>query len=132
MTRYREGSRLQQCWAKWEAEGSQAMFDFGLTLGLATTTLKHWTRLWERESGTAPSLPVKQMAAKAYISQVKKRIKVSYSPKVAYLVEQGPQASIVMWEDSGREDCIGNQFLGLPTVRRDDPKPIQRRGGLDD
>jgi hypothetical protein len=64
-------------------------------------------------------LTAKQEASRQFIKQTKKRIKVSYTDRVAYLVTQGPQASIVMWEHNGAEDCISNKFLGLPSTHRD-------------
>jgi hypothetical protein len=74
-----------------------------------------------------PNQPTqKQIAAKQYALDTKNRIKVSYAPKkAARLIKQGPQQSIIMWEHDGSEQCISNEWLGLPVERRE-PLAVRR------
>jgi hypothetical protein len=150
LTRFRPGSRKQAVWEIYATKGLQAAFEFGLTQGLAANTVKAWHSMWKNfgdapveakiktpripkadmpkvvSTETGEELTTKAMANKVYISQTKKPVKVTYSKRKAYLVEQGPQASIIMWEHNGAEDCISNEHLeGIPTVRRE-PRAVRR------
>jgi hypothetical protein len=44
---------VQQVWEVYKDKGSQDAFDFGLTLNLAVSTLKQWTRAWAKEDDDA-------------------------------------------------------------------------------
>jgi hypothetical protein len=48
-------------------------------------------------------------------------IKVSYATSPndkAWLIEQGPQASLIRWKHSGLTQAVGNQWLGLPVLTK--------------
>jgi hypothetical protein len=40
----------------------------------------------------------------------------------AWLVEQGPQTSVIRWQHSGLTQALANQWLGLPVVKAEDLK----------
>ena len=59
-----------------------------------------------------------------------KIIEVNYvkdpAQRKAYLVTQGPEASVVRFIHSGIEQCISNTYLGLPIERREGENKINR------
>jgi hypothetical protein len=128
MGRYKEGSRIQQVWSIFEKDGGKAAFEFGSTLNLKENTLKHWVGVWSRELGkpnevATPKAPRQPRQPKAngepqpVVRHFKQVLEVSYCPapnNKVYLLEQGPQQSIVQFLHDGREQCIGNEWLGLP------------------
>jgi transposase-like protein len=62
--------------------------------------------------------------------RTKKLVTVNYAKKpnnVAYLIEQGPQVSLVRWKHNGMDQALGNEWIGLK-VERDTSKTIERGG----
>jgi hypothetical protein len=52
-----------------------------------------------------------------------KEITVGYADKPnnkAWLVDQGPQVSVVRWKHSGLTQAISNEWLGLPVLTKDE------------
>jgi len=130
---YKPGSGVAAVHEQYKAAGSQAAFDHGISLGLAASTLKSWCRGWDKFYGVDNSVT----AAGTPAAVTEKPIKMHTKPLVtvsycrpgrnrAYLIQQGPQASVIRFEHNGSEECLGNEWLGLP-VERNDTQPVQRR-----
>jgi hypothetical protein len=128
---HKPGSGMAKCWEVYTDQGADACFNHGVNeLGLAASSLRAWIRYWGKQAGkeehfnpNKPDGPVKMYT--------KDLITVKYikdkERNQAYLIAQGPQASIVRFQHNGAEQCIANNWLGLPTERRSEPTTIQRR-----
>jgi hypothetical protein len=49
-------------------------------------------------------------------------VKVEYATSPndkAWLIEQGPQASMIRWKHSGLTEAISNQWIGLPVLTKE-------------
>ena len=131
---YKPGSRVQDVWEKYKAEGAESAFNHGISLSLAAGTLRSWIAAWAKGIGgdvpaNGKTLP-KADDPKPIKMYTKDLVTVSYvktkGENKAYLIAQGPQQSVVKFVHNGREDCIENQFLGLPVVRGDRTDGIYR------
>lgn len=125
-TRYKEGSRVQACWELYQKSGADACLGGAVSLNLALGTIRGLLRAWEREDGKTPAPKERSSGrpngepkpVKMYTKQL---VKVKYvktkGENLAYLIEQGPQQSVVRFQHNGFEQCIPNGDLGLPIIR---------------
>lgn len=130
-TRYKAGSRVQTAWEKYKAEGATALLGAAVALNIKPSTAKGWARMWDKEAGKVPEPQAKGNGTPTgpIVMHTKKLITVNYvkakGESQAYLIEQGPQASVVRFKHNGSEQCIGNDQLGLPVIRAE-AQPIRR------
>ena len=122
---YKIGSRLQSVWEKYESEGGEAAIAFGLSVKVSLGTLKQWTRMWEKgnvrpgvpfpTNGAAPTTTTTSVALPRPPPRsmvTKPTVVVKWDrERVAYLIEKGPQASIIRWGDTRDERCFANEQL---------------------
>jgi hypothetical protein len=120
---YKVGSRLQSVWEKYESEGSEAAIAHGLSVDVSLGTLKQWTRMWEKgnvrpgvpfpETNGAALSPTSTRAAPLPRPMVTKpTVVVKWNrDRVAFLIEKGPEVSIVRWGDTREDRAFGNEQL---------------------
>jgi hypothetical protein len=69
----------------------------------------------KKEEGGPVTMQTKQLITVSYVKDKK--------ANKAYLLEQGPQASLVRFAHNGTDQCIGNEWLGLPIVKNGEEEP---------
>lgn len=108
MSRYKPGSRVAAVFETFEKEGAEAAIAKGVELRLAPSTFHAWVRAWMKEAGQegrAPPSAPKQM-------QTKPRVWITWDPdRLAYLIAEGPECSLVRWADTGVETGISNDQI---------------------
>jgi hypothetical protein len=120
-TRYKPGSRVQACWELYQKSGAEACLGAAVAMNLALSTVRSWVRGWDKENGKAPERAT--APAGPIVMHTKKLITVRYvkdkDKSKAYLGDQGPQVSVVRFAHDGSEQCISNEYLGLPVDRQE-------------
>ena len=98
-------SRFSQVFEVYKREGPTKAMEFGRTLGLAEVTVKSY--IWKFGKGLISSCTKR---SKSTINKV--RVVVTYAPgKVAYMVTEGKQVSVILWQYNGLEQCLSNRFI---------------------
>jgi len=129
---------VAQVWAKFQSDGAEAAFAFGLTLDLKVGTLKEWMRFMAKDMGqevpatirkakapagsTAakegkpaklPKLSKAERAAYIPAANGKRRIFAAYYPeRFGTLVHEGPETSQIRWDNGETADqYLPNRFV---------------------
>lgn len=127
--RFKPGSRVQKVWEKFLDEGSQAAFDYGLTLDLKPNTLRSWMKgiFNGKDPLRAEARPVNTEGN----TLGKRRCHASYWPeRLGVLLEQGPQSSVVRWDNGMTSDAnIPNRLCIMEDTG--EPLPVERRERTD-
>lgn len=115
--RYKPDSGIGKMWTAYESGGAAAATAIGLSLGLASSTVKTRVDGWEREKrggGPAPKEARIPRAPKVpYVpSSTKPRFIFGKKGKrELVIVHEGPEQSIARWMDTGEEQCVVNSWL---------------------
>jgi hypothetical protein len=125
---HKPGSRIALVHEKFDAEGAEAALALGISLGLATSTIRTWVKQLSGAAGQprpAAVATVKVNGSKepGPVEMVsKKLLTVKYikgAQNKAYLLQQGPQVSLVRWKHNGADQAISNEWLNLPVLREE-------------
>jgi len=121
------------------AEGAEAAAKLGEELGVSSSKIKRWLRIWAggNDSSSSPEPDVGDRARSTLtgmpMSAVRK-LKADPANRVVLvgssrgtagtIVQAGPEQSVVRW-DSGAEAIVPNEWVRCASVP--DPKPEKRR-----
>jgi hypothetical protein len=138
---FREGSRIQQVYKKFHADGFDAALNLGLELGCKSTTLNSWIRSWARklaaggntettETGKEkklPKLPKFERAINTPGNTIgKKRFHLSYWPEMTgVILVAGPDQSEIRFDQTnlGNQNAFPNEYL---IIEEEEPNAKRR------